>query len=233
MVGTTQPLRPYCCLKLAMATVSPHPNPFDVMTTCRQHLCVAALACFVPFIPAAPSRPSRSTNPNPATAPASATHEGQFASCAPPRVGGNQHRRKADGSLEQRSSVGRFSPKLSQIGEPATIRASARSLRRRCSLHRSPDVRLAPRLDRGTAARAMHPVFTLTGSRRDRLLPRPEHGSVVGHPRGVLKTSSIRTTATRISTGTRVAGRTSIDSLAGCEYRIPFSQLRFGMRGRG
>ena len=214
------------------------------MTKCRQHLCVAALACFVPLIPGAaqsPTYPAQPTN-NPATAaPASTTPA--TAAVRVMRATRASAAINIDGKLDEAawsSAVpsGDFTQSYPKIGAPPTDPSEVRVLYDDDALYigvrmfdSRPDsiaAQLARRDASGIYSDWLHVVIDSYHDRRNGF-----RFSV--NPRGVQKDvlhSDDRNEDLNWDAVWQVG--TTIDSLGWvAEYRIPFSQLRFGNSGKG
>ena len=129
------------------------------------------------------------------------SHWGNARHARQPRLGGHQHRWKAQRArVEYRGAIGRFHAELSQICAPPTDPAKCEFTTMTWLSTSGPDVRLAPRLDRGTAGPPRCIGSTRIGSTsssiRIPIVATPSVFSV--NPRGVQRTYSTPTTAMRI-----------------------------------
>jgi len=214
------------------------------MTMCRQHLCFAALACFVPFIPGAAQSPTYPAQPttNPATAaPASTTPA--TAAVRVMRATRASAAINIDGKLDEAawsSAVpsGDFTQSYPKIGAPPTDPSEVRVLYDDDALYigvrmfdSRPDsiaAQLARRDASGIYSDWLHVVIDSYRDRRNGF-----RFSV--NPRGVQKDvlhSDDRNEDLNWDAVWQVG--TTVDSLGWvAEYRIPFSQLRFGNAGKG
>jgi hypothetical protein len=213
------------------------------MRICRQHLCVAALACFVPFIHGAAQSPTYPAQPttNPATAPATATTT--TAAVRVMRATRASAAINIDGKLDEPAwstavPSGNFTQSYPKIGAPPTDPSEVRVLYDDEALYvgvrmfdSHPDsiaAQLARRDASGIYSDWAHVIIDSYHDRRTAF-------RFVVNPRGVLKDvfhSDDRNEDLNWDAVWTAAA--TVDSLGWtAEFRIPFSQLRFGAAGKG
>jgi hypothetical protein len=221
------------------AGVTAYSNPFDAMTIGRLHLCLAALAGLVAVIPAAAQNPSYPTQP----AAAPRTSPPPAAAVRVMRAARASGSINIDGKLDEpawKTAVpsGDFTQSYPKIGAAPTDPTEVRILYDDDALYvgvrmfdSRPDsiaAQLARRDASGIYSDWLHVVIDSYHDRRNAF-----RFSV--NPRGVQKDvlhSDDRNEDLNWDAVWQVA--TTVDSLGWtAEYRIPFSQLRFGGAGKG